>query len=171
LTTGGSEFQIGALVHVGTAAELRGMADKLNQMAEQLDPGGRDEMGSPLIADHGSAERWLPQLAAIAQSEYRKRRVRTRYLAPELLGEPAWDILLDLLVQQARGRQISVTSACLGSGVPCTTALRWIAALESQGLVTRVAARHDKRVVFLELTQRALEALNRSLTGAAEPGH
>ena len=105
----------------------------------------------------------MQQLASIAEVEYGRRRARKQHLALHLLGEPAWDILLDLLVQQARGRQISVTSACLASGVPCSTALRWVAALEFNGLVTRTAARHDKRVIFLELTRPGLEALDRCL--------
>ena len=44
------------------------------------------------------APRELPDqtLAKVAEALYRARRRRARHLPNELLGEPAWDILLDL---------------------------------------------------------------------------
>jgi DNA-binding MarR family transcriptional regulator len=165
LTIGPSTFQFDGLKQLGTAADLRQVAKKLNAIADLLEPGVGIASNSSIAVGHETAERRLPRLAEIAEVEYGTRRARNQYLGADLLGEPAWDILLDLLVQQGRGRRISVTSACLASGAPCSTALRWIAALEASGLVNRVAARHDKRVVFLELTRAAVEALDRSLVG------
>jgi hypothetical protein len=159
LTAGQSAFFFGA-AGSGTSAELRATADKLLVLADQLERSGIIEAAPSPKRSAAALERRLPQLASIAAIEYDRRRARDRHLPPDLLGEPAWDILLDLLVLQARGKQTPVTSACLGSGVASTTALRWITALEACGFVKRTASGHDKRVVYLTLTRSALEALD-----------
>jgi hypothetical protein len=77
---------------------------------------------------------------------------RERLFGGELFGEPAWDILLDLFIQRARGKKTSSTSAALASRAPSTTALRYISMLTTRGWVNRSVAVHDKRVYYIELT-------------------
>jgi len=71
---------------------------------------------------------------------------------PSLLGEPAWDILLDLFIRAAAGRPVSVTSSALASGVPSTTALRYFDRLEGKGMISRRKSPTDGRVTFVDLT-------------------
>ena len=71
---------------------------------------------------------------------------------PALFGEPAWDILLDLAMHEGQGRQVSITGACIGSGVPLTTALRWITVLDQKGLIARLPDPLDQRRTFVSLT-------------------
>src|ERR1700756_5644636 len=59
----------------------------------------------------------------------RVRRGRARYVPSQLFGEPAWDILLELLRAKLAYERISVSSACIAAGVPPTTGLRWLKAL------------------------------------------
>lgn len=95
------------------------------------------------------------QLAARAVSVYQSRRSRESIFAEaDLFGEPAWDIMLDLFIARAQRRETSVTSACVGSAVPSTTALRWIGVLESLGLLVREVDPHDRRRVFVSLSQK-----------------
>jgi DNA-binding MarR family transcriptional regulator len=89
------------------------------------------------------------------------RRKRARYLSPELFAEPAWDILLDLLRAELAGERISVSSACLAGGVPASTGLRWLKALEQQGLVLRQSDPRDARRIFVALSPNASGALRR----------
>jgi DNA-binding MarR family transcriptional regulator len=70
-----------------------------------------------------------------------------------VLGEPAWDMLLDLFQQWAEGVKISVSNLCIAAGVPQTTALRYITMLEDLGLVIREPSTEDKRVTFVSLTE------------------
>lgn len=158
-------FPFGAQPTIEASDELRALADRLNAMADDLEP----LLLAP--ADRRDATRdkrvelRLPQIAGLAELEYRNRRARGRHLASDLLGEPAWDILLDLVVQQARGKLISITSACHASGVPCSTALRWIASLEAHGLISRSGSHYDRRVVYVQLTHQGLMILDRCLLG------
>lgn len=91
------------------------------------------------------------QLLALAQRLYSSRERRRNYISPELFGEPAWDMLLALFCANAACHRLSVTSLCLASGAPQTTALRWIDSLHERGLTRRVKNPLDARVVFIEL--------------------
>jgi len=55
--------------------------------------------------------------------------------------------------------KVSVTSLCIASGVPDTTALRWISVMIDEGLFERVNDETDKRRVFIELTAKANRAV------------
>lgn len=87
------------------------------------------------------------------------RRARVDYLPHELLGEPALDMLLDLFVASYEEKLISVSSACIASGAPPTTALRWLARLEELDLVKRSGDRNDRRRVYVEITPKAQKAI------------
>ena len=82
------------------------------------------------------------------------RRERNRRFSGRLgvFSDPAWDILVDLLDGSLKGVPISVTSACIASGVPHTTALRYIRILEDNGMISRGPDPKDGRRVYLELT-------------------
>lgn len=82
----------------------------------------------------------------------RLRRKRERLFDMNLFADAPWDMLLELYLSHLTARQISVSSLCFASGVPCTTALRWIQKLASDGLITKVADPRDGRRTFIELT-------------------
>ena len=92
---------------------------------------------------------------------FHARRARSRYLPEELFAEPAWDMLLDLLRCELRGRRLSTSDLCLAAGVPGTTALRWISAMVQKGVLIREPDRHDGRRVFIKLAPDASAALRR----------
>lgn len=103
-------------------------------------------------------------LAVFAQKLYLSRReMMNRSGSPELFHEPAWDILLDLFIAQARDKHISVTDAALAGQVPTTTALRWVWSLEKTGLVKRQPDASDKRRSFVMLTHTGLTFMRTSL--------
>jgi DNA-binding MarR family transcriptional regulator len=95
----------------------------------------------------------------IASRLYALRRRRDAMLPADLFGEPAWDMLLDLFVQQSQGRTVSVTSLCIASATPQTTALRYITLMEAAGLITRAHCASDQRVVWLTMVPRVLARL------------
>jgi DNA-binding MarR family transcriptional regulator len=91
------------------------------------------------------------------------RRRRQRYLPAELLGEPAWDLLLDLLVSQSEGREVPLKDACIASGVPATTAMRCLEGLRSKGLVDHTPDPVDRRRKLLVLTPSGEERIRRAV--------
>jgi DNA-binding MarR family transcriptional regulator len=91
----------------------------------------------------------------------RQRQLRARYFDGDLFADPAWDILLDLTAARAEHTRVSVTSLCIASGVPPTTALRWISQMVESGLFQRVEDEIDRRRAFVTLTDRAADAMAR----------
>lgn len=89
----------------------------------------------------------------------RNRELRGRFFAQELFADPAWDMLLDLAASEAEHRRISVTSLCIASNVPPTTALRWIDVLVDAGLVARERDPVDGRRTFVVLTGLGLTSI------------
>jgi hypothetical protein len=112
------------------------------------------------FAPRAFAGAYRPMEQARLRSILRARRTRQDFFGPNLFADPAWDILLDLYAAELGQHRVSITSVCIGSGVPATTALRWIKQLECKGLVIRANDPMDGRRVFISLTRAAVEALN-----------
>lgn len=107
-------------------------------------------------------------LAQLAKEEYSERHRRYKFVDRDLFAEPAWDILLDLFVNQVAGKRVSVTSACIASGISCTTALRWLGILEEHELIKREADSFDRRRHWVQLSQVGYLKLTRYLTVRAK---
>lgn len=84
-----------------------------------------------------------------------------------LFGEPGWDILLDLYIADRRRTEVQVSSVCLDAGVPSTTILRWIARLEQEGLIYRIADNADARRRYVRLTAEGHEMMRNILRAIA----
>jgi DNA-binding MarR family transcriptional regulator len=85
--------------------------------------------------------------------------MRARFFDGDLFADPAWDMLLDLTAAHAEHAKVSVTSLCIASGVPPTTALRWIGQMTEAGLLQRMEDETDRRRAFIALTAKAEEAM------------
>jgi hypothetical protein len=101
---------------------------------------------------------------------YRERRARDAYLpgASKLWSDPGWDMLLDLFIATEDGKQVSVTSACIGACLAPTTGLRWIRQLTDAGLITRTDDPSDGRKGMLGVTAEARAGIRRYLDHAIQ---
>lgn len=93
------------------------------------------------------------------QSLMVSRQKRAEYLPPELFSDPVWDILLDLTVAYVDGRPIPVSSACIASGAPISTALRRIRELTDIGMIVRWQDPDDARRDMVSLTEDSMEKM------------
>ena len=91
----------------------------------------------------------------------RQRQLRARFFDGDLFADPAWDMLLDLTAARAEHSRVSVTSLCIASGVPPTTALRWIGQMTDAGLLERIEDETDRRRAFITLTDKAADTMAR----------
>lgn len=87
----------------------------------------------------------------------RQRQIRARFFEGDLFADPAWDMLLDLTAARSEHKRVSVTSLCIASGVPPTTALRWISQMTDAGLLCRAEDATDRRRAFIALSDKAAE--------------
>ena len=63
----------------------------------------------------------VADLVAIAKNEIRARRHRQELFPNIQVADPAWDLMLELFINQAEGRRISVTGLGLSANVPGAT--------------------------------------------------
>ncbi len=107
--------------------------------------------------------------ARMARMEIYNRALRCHFFDARLFCDPAWDMLLDLFLQELAGRRVCVSSLCMASLAPSTTALRWIRALEDAGLVGRTRDPDNGRRVFVALTGVGHAKIAGYLTALARP--
>ena len=151
------------------------LTEQVAQIAAQIDrlaagdgPAFRLESPSDGFRREGEEERKLirtprPPLPdpRLVRKIIRQRQLRTQFFGAELFADPAWDILLDLTAARAEHTRVSVTSLCIASGVPPTTALRWISQMTEAGILERIEDESDRRRAFIELSDKTAEAMAR----------
>lgn len=109
-----------------------------------------------------------PDLLLIALAWVRARDARHREFGENLFSDPAWNILLDVYINQRRGQRISISSLCMAAGAPMSTAVRWINLLVDRGLIAREPDQFDRRRFFIVLTEDGLTKMERTLQRASE---
>ena len=98
-------------------------------------------------------------LCQLAREEYHERQRRKHFLDDAFLGEPAWNMLLDLFVNCALQRRVAVSSVCYAAEAPITTALRYIDLMAERGLVERFPDQTDRRRTWIQMTPETYEAM------------
>ncbi len=154
------------------------LTEQVSQIAERIDrisPAAAPAVGGAGVqGDHGAFRFDTARLGAAVQGDeatdrlvrtarpplpdprlirriIRQRQQRARFFDGDLFADPAWDMLLDLTAARAEHSRVSVTSLCIASGVPPTTALRWIGQMTEAGLLQRVEDETDRRRAFISL--------------------
>ncbi|WP_232476363.1 winged helix DNA-binding protein [Flavisphingomonas formosensis] len=137
-----------------TVAQIDAIISSLRRRREALTANGRKPN-----TENGAAARRL----------YAERRRRNSWLDATLFSEPAWDMLLDLYASAEEGRALSISDVGIAACVPPTTSLRWLGQMEKLGLVRRSSDMHDRRRVWVELTEQGRAAITGYLTGERGP--
>lgn len=101
-----------------------------------------EALGVPTSGGALQSDRPMPapdrdQLLAIASLFRFLRARRTDFLPAEMFGEPAWDALLMLYIRPQGTLDPTTLEVAAATGVPITTALRWIESLQNMELIER----------------------------------
>jgi DNA-binding MarR family transcriptional regulator len=143
----------------GAAPESRGepAAADLKEIARTLDAAARAvRRHARLPADAGRA--------LIAARRFRQA------LLPDLHGDHAFSLLLELYAAHLDGRRIAQTRLGGLAGAPQPTAIRIIHALLEAGLIDRTDDPADRRLVLLGLTDEAVRRMEAYLSRAMAAG-
>jgi predicted transcriptional regulator len=129
---------------------------------------GREPAGEDIVVKIGELLHELvrrpsprPSIVRMATWSFETRRRRRSVFGGREVSDNAWDILLDLFIASFESRKVTVKRACVAADAPMTTAIRYIAFLESIGLVVRSKNPNDARSTFLELTDLGIGKLTR----------
>lgn len=144
-----------------SSTELKQISDEANRIAATLARlAVRPDTQDAQHTAGSTSDRSVPSVKIeTVRHAIETRRLRSKYFEGKLFAEPAWDMLLDLFQSELAQRPVSVSSLCIASAVPATTALRWINTMMEAGLFNRRSDPHDSRRIFVELTPHASEAM------------
>jgi hypothetical protein len=143
-------------------AELRATCDRL--FATFDGQAATAKAGTPPAAEPAEPARSPEPLGAAGLKRMLQLRARRRRKPTgQFFDWPAWDMLLDLAAVRAEGGHVSVSSVCISSGAPQSTALRKLAALENARLVRRYFHGSDRRRVCIALTDEAADMVASAL--------
>ncbi|HEX7853624.1 MAG TPA: hypothetical protein VF503_08015 [Sphingobium sp.] len=122
-------------------------------------------MGLTVISGAGSAEdNALAQARRIVALHQKRDQLFQGCGVSGLFADASWCMLIDLFIAARTSRLISVSSLCIASQVPQTTALRHIAIMVEKGLIVRQADPNDSRRVLLSLSPSTLEMMETVLS-------
>ena len=140
------------------ATEFRPLAAAYLQLRDYIRTVGPSSAASCLADDAPSEHRLRKAAASLAAA----RKQRSHALPGEILGEPAWDILLELF---SHALPQSMKSIGIGAGVPLTSTLRWVGLLERQGLLTQFPDPTDARRTLVRLTAQGQAKVAKAVNG------
>ena len=93
---------------------------------------------------------------------------RCKALGGIVKTDATWNMLAELLRARITRRRISVTSLCLASRGPVTSALRRLDQLLADGLVTYTLDPQDRRRKYIELTAEGANRTQAAVRGVAQ---
>lgn len=122
-----------------------------------------------LRSNSGPAEEIEALARRNAETAMRRRILRKQLLgSPELFGEPAWDMLVDLFIHQSRGQPLSMSSLCITAGIPTSSAMKLIQRLCDAGILERSPDAYDGRRSLVNLTPTIAHRLRAYFADGAE---
>lgn len=144
-----------------SAGEVRALAHQLLSWANHLST--RPEPG-PEMTEEGRHDLVL----GLALGMREARRVRTATFSGVSLGNPCWEVLLDLFIQEMNGFRTSLDHMALTGDLPAATVYDSVQVLARHGLLERTPDRFDNRVMWLSLTVAGRQGLFDLLEQTAE---
>ncbi|MDB5686570.1 MAG: hypothetical protein JWR77_1159, partial [Rhizorhabdus sp.] len=134
-------------------SQLAGLSSEMQRISSLIGSPGFTPASEMPGSERESRSRGT-DVAVRVDAAFIRRLIRTeanrRKLANgAIFGDPAWDMLLDLIAAKLEGRNVSVSSACIASGAPTTTALRLVNRLVDENVLCRVPDERDGRRDFL----------------------
>lgn len=107
-----------------------------------------------------SAETDRRQLVLKVRAVMSERKRRIRFFSRVMFGEPAWDMLLALYITDFSGGRQTISKLVDWVNSPRTTANRWIDYLEKERLIEREPHAHDRRFIYVGLTEKGRRLLD-----------
>jgi DNA-binding MarR family transcriptional regulator len=136
------------------------LEEKVERIAEGLatSSAAKFKSGDAGVASNGD-EAELSQESV--HGALRAWQERACYLPDDLLFDPAWGMLLELLEAEIARRPVTLSMLSGTHAISKSGGARWVSALEERRLVSRRADRENPADELVELTPEASAALRR----------
>lgn len=129
-------------------------------LEKPVDPAHLIRIVSSLRAERRVEDRRSRQpLAAMEEIALLKIAINAannRHVVAKDMAEGAWLILIEAAVYHMQEQPLFVTSACIASGAPISSAVRYVNDLEENGYIRRMPDPDDGRRTHIVITERGL---------------
>ena len=141
--------------------EIAELKSRVDQIHELLASRGEESPGATVRAIDSARVDVSPAAGLLDQLSFsiQIRRIRRSHFGSAEMSGPIWDMMLDLMLAGAHGRVLSASDLATGAGVPLSSGLRMISALERLGLVHRSIDERDRRRTIVRLTEIGTERM------------
>ena len=134
------------------AGDVRALAHQLLSWADHLSD--RPDPARELT-EEGRHELILHLATALREAH----RLRTTIFPEARFGNPDWDVMLDLFIQEMNGFRTSLDHLALTGDLPAAVVFESVAVLAGIGLLERTPDRFDDRIVWLSLTVKGRQGV------------
>ena len=141
------------------AIERVNVLDK--RMTEGKDSSDDDQMLISRSMDDGD-------LISRAEKYLNWGRLKSRILdsGNGLFANSCWNMCLDIFICGLKDQRITVSSIAHSSGIPMTTAMRYINVMVEQGLLQKTPNSADNRMIFVSVSEDCSEKIRELLMSA-----
>lgn len=144
-----------------SSKEIGELKSRINQIQELLASRGDD---GPMTEHHVGQLDQSEANRSVATMNHLMFSIKTRQLRKSHFEEmglygATWDMMLDLMMAERNGRELSASDLATGAGVPLSSGLRMIAALENAGLARRFLDERDRRRSLVRMTDTGREKM------------
>ena len=141
------------------AIERVNVLDK--RMTEGKDSSDDDQMLISRSMDDGD-------LISRAEKYLNWGRLKSRILdsGNGLFANSCWNMCLDIFICDLKEQRITVSSIAHSSGIPMTTAMRYINVMVEQGLLHKTPNSADNRMIFVSVSENCSEKIRELLMSA-----
>ena len=143
------------------AGDVRALAHQLLSWADHLS--NRPDLTTELT-EQGRHDLVLGLATALRDA----RRLRAEIFPRVPLGNPNWDVMLDLFIQEMNGFRTSLDHLALTGDLPAPVVYESVHELVRLGLIDRTPDRFDNRVSWLSLTVSGRQGMFDLFTQSAE---
>lgn len=143
------------------AGDVRALAHQLLSWADHL--ADRPDFTAELT-ERGRHDLVLGLAIALRDA----RRLRAEIFASIPLGNPNWDVMLDLFIQEMNGFRTSLDHLALTGDLPAPMVYDSVRDLDRLGLISRTPDRFDSRVSWLSLTAAGRQGMFDLFSQSAE---
>lgn len=113
----------------------------------------------------GASVPHVPNILALAQKARQLRSIMSACLPRHMFVDPAWDMMLDLLIATEQGESLHVKDLVILSGEAPASAMRRIQRLQQADLLCRHPDPDDHRRVRVRLTMKGYNSMAAMLKG------
>lgn len=144
-----------------TEGDVREAARLFRLLTDAVNGGGGDEAA-------GRSHVGSDQLVSRARIIFQSRVNRARHFNRAMFGEPAWDILLLLYINDLGGARLTATKIADMIEQPFSSVVRWLDYLQKERLIERRPHSNDKRIALIALLEKGRDSIESYLSDVPE---